>query len=107
KIEVIDHNAIGWHFVTRVSVVNTEVGIGTCKGPRNVVDVPAAALVVDHAAHGQVVGNEWNVDGGVEIGAWRTVRCGCVTCIHGCLSHIKLRLVRYVPHDAGLRARTE
>ena len=71
------------------------------------MDVAAALLVVDHAAHGELVGNDRQVDRRVEIAARLTVCRRCVASVHHCFSHIELRLVCDVTHNTRLGARSE
>ena len=76
-----------------IGIANAAIGSGARKGRRCVIDVPAALLVVDHAAHRQPVGDDRNVDHGVESAARITVRSGRVAGVHHRFSHIDLRLV--------------
>jgi hypothetical protein len=101
---VIDHDAVAGD---ATDISSAEVSSSTRKRPRDVIDVAAAALVVDHAAHGQRVGNQGNVDGGVDITALVPVGGRGVAGVHHRFSYIELRFVRDVTYDTRLRARAE
>src|SRR6185437_16010221 len=73
-----------------------------CEGPRNVVDVPAAALVIDHGSGCERIREQRQVDHRVELVAGVAVGGGGVTRVDVRLSHIQFRLVGDVTHHAGL-----
>ena len=87
--------------------MDADVAVLARERRRQVVDIAAPTVVVDHSAHGQPVGNEWNVESRVEVAALITVRSRCVAGVHRGFSHIELRLVGDVAHDASLRPRSE
>jgi hypothetical protein len=83
------------------------VVIRTRKSPRNIIDIAAAALLVNDAPRGQLVGEERNIDGDIDITAQRTVCGRRGAAVHHRLGHVELRFVREVAHHARLGARAE
>ncbi len=77
------------------------------KSSRNIVDIAAAGLVVDHAAHRERVGDQRQVDRGVDIAAGIAVRGGGVAGIEIRFGHIELRLVGDVADHTRLSAGAE
>src|SRR4029077_391077 len=114
QVVVVDHRAAGRHLTGRprhaavraatgriVRIVDAEVGRCVAReGGRNVVDVTAAPLVVDHSAHRQGVGDHRQVEYGREFGIGVTTGGHAVTCGNARLRHVELRLVRDVTDDA-------
>src|SRR5262249_33687097 len=106
-VVVVDDHAVRRNFAAGVGVVNAEIGIGTCKGRRNVVDIAAAALVVDHGAEGKLVGNHRQIDGRVDLGTRIPTSRGLVGGVDGPLRHVDLGLVGDVAKYTGLGAGAE
>ena len=88
--------------------MDTEVGRRVaCEGGRHIVDVTAAPVVVDHAAHRQLVRDQRQIEDSGDVRIRVTARGHAVTSGNAPLGHVELRLVRDVANDAGLGARTE
>ena len=87
--------------------MDTDVGVVARKRRRHVVDVAAATVVVDHAAHRQGVGNQRKVEHCRHVGVRITVSGHSVARLDISLGDIELRLVGDVADRAGFGAGSE
>ncbi len=93
--------------IRKVGVVDAQVGALAGEGGRHVVDVAAAAVVVDHAAHREGVGDQRHVQHRGDIGIRVTAGGDAVATGDRALRDVHLRLVGDVADHARLGAGAE
>ena len=88
--------------------MDTEVGRRVaCEGGRHIVDVTPALVVVDHAAHRQLVRDQGQIEDSGDVRIRVTARGHAVTSRNARLGLVELRLVRDIADDAGLSSCAE
>src|ERR1700730_3944046 len=96
-----------WSVIDVAGVVDAGVGALADEGSRNIVDVAAARIVVDHRSNRKGIRDQRQVDHRLDIGAGIAVARVLVCGADVALRYVEVGLIRDIAQHAGFRAGSE